>query len=252
MPRVPSSSQTSMRRARRMAGEGRRARASPVGRPGRPAARVRGVLVVDDGAVGRRELEPAWNPSRCPPSGGWGRFVKRSRISGRWSSQRTKTKPEMSVEPARSSSRGAMAFRSLLLRATLPQSPCAGSRRPGCPRAAADPAGAGSASIRWMSRSRPGHCVEVGCADDEGSPSTGVNRSRARPLRWRSVPRPSGQDMSTVDVRRTEPGRRGGWRDGRIRRGRGQLRHRRISVFANHVFILGTLLALHIFRSLFW
>jgi len=43
-----------------------------------------------------------------------------------------------------------------------------------------------------------------------GSPLAGVKRSRALPLRLSSVPKPSGQNMSMVEVRRTESGRRAG------------------------------------------
>ena len=62
---------------------------------------------------------------------------------------------------------------------------------------------------------------------------------------------PSGQDMSTVEVRRTEPGRRSGWRDRRDSREARSAATRANPLFANHVFILSTLSAAHLFRPLF-
>ena len=53
----------------------------------------------------------------------------------------------------------------------------------------------------------------------------GVSRSRARPFRWRSVPSPSGQNISTVEVRRTEPGRRTGGATAGSEGGGAQRRH---------------------------
>ena len=61
-----------------------------------------------------------------------------------------------------------------------------------------------------MSRSRPVTACSVAVSITSGSPRTGVSRSRARPSRCSSVPMPPGQDISIVDVRRTEPGRRAG------------------------------------------
>ena len=48
--------------------------------------------------------------------------------------------------------------------------------------------------------------------DDRRRRRAVVTRSRERPRRWSDVPTPSGHTMSRLDVRRTEPGRRGACR----------------------------------------
>ncbi len=97
-----------------------------------------------------------------------------------------------------------------LLRAAPPRWPCGG-----CPRRAGrssrcNSSTPGTASICWMSCVGPVTASRSVAASTTGSPATGVRRSRARPFRCNSVPSPPGQDISMVEVRRTEPGRRAG------------------------------------------
>ena len=184
--------------------------AEGVGRIGqRPG--MRGVLAEPDGAVAaQRARALPGSPSRCLDHDRAGALASRSRNPGSSSSQRMKTKPEMSVDPARSSSSRCSGVPPRYLLGQLLGDGLAEVAPGPAARPAVRPAGAGSASIRWMSRSGPVTAYRSARRATTGSPSMGVRRSRARPLRCRSVPSPSGQNISTVEVRRTEPGRRTG------------------------------------------
>ncbi len=201
--------------ARRMAGTGGSSSScQPRGSAGSASGAGCAVFwLCEDRAVVARALEPARKPEQMSRMRPGGALVNRSRslgVRGPPSGSR-RSRRSAWIRPGRRAA-GAAACRPLdfvgqLLRdgrAQVAAGPA--SRRGGC-----RPAMCRLGPMRRMSRSRPGDRVEVGTVrGPRARRPAGVSRSRARPLRWRSVPRPSGQNIIMVDVRRTEPGRRTG------------------------------------------
>src|SRR3546814_2215996 len=68
----------------------------------------------------------------------------------------------------------------------------------------------GAAAISRISRSGEFLIRKLPLASSTASPSTGVSKSRPRPVMIHGSPKPSGQSESIEVVRRTEPGRRSG------------------------------------------
>ena len=221
---IPSSTQTSIRRARRMAMSGwSPSSCQPNGSAGsaRGGASATFSLMPLRVPSGCSALDPGRNPEQMPTILGPGAFASRSRNSGTCSAQRNQANPAIRVAPARSSSRrcsGVPASTSCGISEAMEVRRFPPARHP---TSRSRPSGAGSASISVMSRSTTGQCDKPGLGEDTGlalagAVLLGVSRSRARPSRRRSATEPPssrsppGHDMSMVEVRRTEPARRAG------------------------------------------
>lgn len=119
-------------------------------------------------------------------------------------------KGAMRLHPATSSSRsrnglaesGSPGMASLMTEREL-EPPFAPTRR-------SIPGWSGVTSTEVITRPSPIPATIVASSSTSGSPTSGVNRSRARPRSCNSVPKPCGHTMLMWAVRRTDPGRRAG------------------------------------------